>query len=202
MIPNFIGETMGSRPTTPAMDKTPSSEVNAVEAAKNDGRRELKEADAPQALGFAFPTWKKWAILTSVFIVQISMNFNAAIYGNAGEGMVKEFGVSMSDVKIGQMLFLVMYAFGCGMFPVFNPYSRQSGANIHLEAWAPWSEELGRKWVLQGSLFLVNVWAMACYFSPSFNYIMAFRALGGLSSAGGSVTLGMVADMWGPNEQQ
>lgn len=31
---------------------------------------------------------------------------------------------------------------------------------------------------------------------------MAGRALGGLSSAGGSVTLGMVADMWEADEQQ
>jgi MFS family permease len=31
---------------------------------------------------------------------------------------------------------------------------------------------------------------------------MAFRALGGLSSAGGSVTLGMVADLWEPETQQ
>jgi MFS family permease len=32
--------------------------------------------------------------------------------------------------------------------------------------------------------------------------VVVFRALGGLSSAGGSVTLGMVADMWGPSTQQ
>lgn len=46
-------------------------------------------------------------------------------------GMMEQFGVDERTVKIGQMLFLVMYAFGC-------------------EAWAPWSEELGRKWVMQG----------------------------------------------------
>ena len=76
-------------------------------------------------------------------------------------------------VRIGQMVFLVAYAFGC-------------------ELWAPWSEELGRKWVLQGSLFLVNVWQIGCALAPNFTSVIIFRGLGGLSSAGGSVTLGMV----------
>ncbi len=75
------------------------------------------------------------------------------------------------------MIFLVMYAFGC-------------------ELWAPWSEELGRKPILQLSLFLVNIWQLPVALAPNFASIMVGRALGGLSSAGGSVTLGMIADMW------
>lgn len=55
---------------------------------------------------------------------------------------------------------------------------------------------------MQGSLFLVNLWQIPCARATNFGTIMAFRALGGLSSAGGSVTLGMVADMWEPNVQQ
>lgn len=162
----------GSSPGSPHRSLNHHSSSQPV-----DPTRILREQDAYHILGFSFPTWKKWAILTSVFIVQISMNFNAAIFGNAVDGMSEEFGVDISTTKVAQMLFLVMYAFGC-------------------EAWAPWSEEIGRKWVMQGSLFLVIIWAMACALSPSFNYIMAFRALGGLSSAGGSVTLGMVAVSW------
>ena len=55
---------------------------------------------------------------------------------------------------------------------------------------------------MQGSLFLVNLWQIPCALSKNFSTILAFRGLGGLSSAGGSVTLGMVADMWEPNTQQ
>lgn len=138
-----------------------------------DGRYKLTEEAGYKHTAFAFPTWKKWAVLTTIFIVQLSMNWNAAIYGNAIPGLKEDFGVSDGLVRIGQMVFLVAYAFGC-------------------ELWAPWSEELGRKWVLQGSLFLVNVWQVACALSPSFASIILFRGLGGLSSAGGSVTLGMV----------
>ena len=67
----------------------------------------LTEEQAYKALGFAFSPLKKWAILTSVFIVQISMNFNAAIYGNAVSGMSKELGMTETQAKYGQMIFLV-----------------------------------------------------------------------------------------------
>ena len=50
-------------------------------------------------------------------------------------------------------------------------------------------------------MFLVNVWQIGCALAPNYDLIIAFRALGGLSSAGGSVTLGMIADMWEPNDQ-
>lgn len=139
-----------------------------------DGRYKLTEEAGYKHTGFSFPSWKKWWIITTIFIVQLSMNWNAAIYGNAIPGLKEEFGVDDFLVRIGQMVFLVAYAFGC-------------------ELWAPWSEELGRKWVLQGSLFLVNIWQIGCALAPNFTSVIIFRGLGGLSSAGGSVTLGMVS---------
>lgn len=78
---------------------------------------------------------------------------------------------------------MVLYAFGC-------------------ELWAPWSEELGRWPILQLSLFLVNIFQLPVALAPNFGCVMAGRALGGLSSAGGSVTLGMIADMWESDDQQ
>ena len=57
------------------------------------GRVVLTEQEAYHVLGFSFSSTQKWLILTSVFIVQISMNFNAAIYGNAGAGMAEEFDI-------------------------------------------------------------------------------------------------------------
>lgn len=52
-----------------------------------DGTLLLTEENSYEALGFAFPSWKKWFILTTIFIVQLSMNWNAAIYGNAIPGL-------------------------------------------------------------------------------------------------------------------
>ena len=143
----------------------------------------LKEADCYDELGFSFPTWKKWMILTVIFLVQVSMNFNTSLYSNAIGGISKEFHVSEQGARCGAMIFLVLYAFGC-------------------ELWAPWSEELGRKPILQASLLLVNIWQLPVALAPNFATIMVGRALGGLSSAGGSVTLGMIADMWEADIQQ
>ena len=81
------------------------------------------------------------------------------------------------------MIFLILYAFGC-------------------ELWAPWSEEFGRWPILQISLGLVNLWQLPVALAPNFGAVMAGRALGGISSAGGSVTLGMIADIFESDRQQ
>ena len=65
------------------------------------------------------------------------MNFNTSIYPNAVAPLAAHFAISEQAARVGQMLFLVAYAFGS-------------------ELWAPWSEDLGRWPVLQLSLCLVN----------------------------------------------
>lgn len=161
----------------------PRSIRKARKPPRADGRIELEEDDHYEQLGFSFPTGKKWTILSVIFVVQTSMNFNTSVYANAIGPLSEEFGVTTQVARLGQMVFLVAYAFGC-------------------ELWAPWSEELGRWPVLQLSLFLVNIWQIPCALAPNFATIIIGRFLGGLSSAGGSVTLGMVADMWEPGDQQ
>ncbi|EFY86599.1 hypothetical protein J3458_004436 [Metarhizium acridum] len=155
----------------------------ALEKMGTYDRYEITEDDCYDELGYGFPSWKKWYILTVIFWVQVSMNFNTSLYSNAIPGISEEFGVSDQAARCGAMIFLVLYAFGC-------------------ELWAPWSEEFGRWPVLQLSLFLVNVWQLPVALAPNFASIMVGRALGGLSSAGGSVTLGMIADMWEADNQQ
>ena len=146
------------------------------------GKRELTEDECYDKLGFCYPWYKKWTVLSIIFAVQLSMNFNTGVYANALEGLTSEFGISEQAARVGQMIFLVTYAFGC-------------------ELWAPWSEEFGRWPIMQLSLFLVNIWQIPCALAPNYGTIVVCRALGGLSSAGGSVTLGMTADMWEADDQ-
>ncbi|WVF68874.1 hypothetical protein IAT40_003647 [Kwoniella sp. CBS 6097] len=163
--------------------------TNAVKRPKHrrgdtgDGRHVLQEEDAPEALGYAWSTRKKWTTLSVIFIVQCSMNFNASIYANGIDFLQEKFSISAQAARVGQCVFLIAYAFGC-------------------ELWAPWSEELGRKGILQASLGLVNIWQILAALAPNFGTVIVARVLGGLSSAGGSVTLGMVADLYYPDEQQ
>lgn len=111
------------------------------------------------------------------------MNFNTSVFPSAVPLIAEEYNVSEQAARVCQMIFLVMYAFGC-------------------ELWAPWSEEFGRWPVLQLSLFFVNIWQILAALAPNFGSLVVARALGGLSSAGGSVTLGMVADLFEPENQQ
>lgn len=154
-----------------------------IDKKRSDGKVELMEKDVYEKLGFCFSSYKKWWILTVIFWIQVSMNFNASVYANAITPLSEHFNISEQAARVGQMIFLVAYAFGS-------------------ELWAPWSEELGRWPVLQLSLFLVNIWQIPCALAPNFGTIVISRFLGGLSSAGGSVTLGMVADMWEADDQQ
>ena len=158
-------------------------EEDGDKSRRSDGRIELMDTDCYEKLGFSYSDRKKWIILSVIFMVQTSMNFNTSVFANAIEPLSDHFDISLQAARTGQMIFLIAYALGS-------------------ELWAPWSEELGRWPVLQLSLFLVNIWQIPCALAPNFATIVVCRFLGGLFSAGGSVTLGMVADMWEPDDQQ
>lgn len=184
---DVIAEAPAEKAADPTLPKSQSDDpvtgtMDQVEETFTD-KVELTENDCYHELGYSFPRWRKWMIITVIFLVQTSMNFNTSLYSNALTGISAEFNVSMQAARCGAMIFLVLYAFGC-------------------ELWAPWSEELGRKPILQASLFLVNIWQLPVAIAPNFASIMVGRALGGLSSAGGSVTLGMIADLWEAEDQQ
>ncbi|KAH0831446.1 putative MFS multidrug transporter [Fonsecaea pedrosoi] len=146
-----------------------------------DGKIELTEEDCYDKLGYCFPAWKKWMILVIILLIQTSMNLNASIYANGVDGLAEKYTISKQKARVGQMIFLICYAFGC-------------------ELWAPWSEELGRWPTQQLSLFLVNIWQLPAALAPNFGSIVVARALAGLSTAGGSVTLGVIADLYQPED--
>ncbi|KAH8883777.1 hypothetical protein GQ53DRAFT_881869 [Thozetella sp. PMI_491] len=85
--------------------------------------------------------------------------------------------------RVPQLAFLCAYSIGC-------------------ELWTTWSEELGRWSTQQLSLLLVNIWQFPCAFAPNYATLIVCRLLGGLSTADGSVTLGVLADMWEPKDQE
>ena len=171
----------GRAPRPLPTDSNKNNNGNAV--GSGDEKRELTVEMAEEDLPFAWPAWRKWWVLTVIFLVQTSMNFNTSLYSNGLDGIADEYGVSLQVARLGATLFLVLYAFGC-------------------ELWAPWSEEFGRRPIMQSSLFLVNMWCILVALAPNFGALLVGRCLGGLSSAGGSVTLGMVADMFDSDNQQ
>jgi hypothetical protein len=123
-----------------------------------EGRRELKEWECWDQLAYTWPKWKKAMYLASIAGIQISMNFNTSVYPSAVKPLSEHFGISQQAARVGQMIYLVMYSFGC-------------------ELWAPWSEEFGRWPILQLSLFFINIWQIPNSVAPNFGTIVVCRAL-------------------------
>ncbi|ORY59119.1 putative MFS multidrug transporter [Pseudomassariella vexata] len=180
---NSALETPPQRPNTNDVVGNGTVHGHSPNVDKKTGKRVLTPEECEDQLPFTYSEFKKWWILSVIFLVQVSMNFNTSLYSNGLGGISDKFGVSEQAARVGAAIFLVLYAFGC-------------------ELWAPWSEEIGRKPVLQASLFLVNVFTLPVALAPNFGVLLMGRALGGLSSAGGSVTLGMIADMFDSDHQQ
>jgi hypothetical protein len=105
---------------------TPSRQPKYTE----DGKRIITEEECYHLLGYQWPAGRKWMLLTSIFIVQVSMNFCTSVFPNAVVPISETWGVTEVQARGGQVAFLLLYAFGC-------------------ELWAPWSEEFGRWPVLQ-----------------------------------------------------
>ncbi|KAI0127766.1 MFS multidrug transporter-like protein [Xylariales sp. AK1849] len=151
--------------------------VSADLAEDEDDRILLKPAACMEELAFGFSFSRKWFILILISLVQISMNLNTTLYSNGINGIAAHFETSTAMAVWGAAVFLITYAFGC-------------------ELWAPWSEEFGRKPILQLSLGLVNLMGLGVGFAPNIGTLLAFRALGGIFTAGGSVTLAVITDMF------
>ncbi|KAI1078938.1 major facilitator superfamily domain-containing protein [Whalleya microplaca] len=163
------------------MQRNASTTYDLVELPSEDLRIVIKRSDCGKQLASEWPGRKKWLCLIVIFLVQISMNLNTTLY-NVIQPIAQQFDKSEYEVRWGGAAsFLIAYAFGC-------------------ELWAPWSEEFGRKLVLQLSLSLVNVFAVVAGFAPNFATHAVARTLGGLCSAGGSVTLAVITDLFNPDD--
>lgn len=139
-----------SIPGTPSTISVPTDYSGSTSGSANIHRTDARDNDQNAAalqssrnpvdeirLANQYSPARKWTIAIVICIIQISMNINTSLYSNAMPGVMEEFNISAQAFRAGSAVFLVMYALGSLL-------------------WAPWSEELGRKNVLQVSLFLVN----------------------------------------------
>ena len=86
-----------------------STDSEKTEPYDPDSKRELTDDECYEQLGFCFPTWRKWTILSVIFTVQMSMNFNTSVYPDVVPLLADHFGVSEQAARCGQMSFLVAY---------------------------------------------------------------------------------------------
>lgn len=143
--------------TSPSPDAS-SGNVEIEKEVQSGGKRELKEHECYDKLAYCWPTWKKWAYLSAVAFVQVSMNFNTSVFPNAVKPLSSAFQIGQQEARTAQMIYLVTYSVGC-------------------ELWAPWSEEFGRWPILQLSMFLINIWQIPCGVAPNWGTIVVCRGL-------------------------
>ncbi|CAO1634260.1 unnamed protein product [Sympodiomycopsis kandeliae] len=177
------GDDAGPTKAHTASSPDEGSSQGELVSKREDGKIELDEYNSWEDTAFAWSGGKKWWVLTVIAFIQLSMNFNTSVWPNALMSVESKFSVTGSQARTTQMVYLVAYAFGS-------------------EAWAPFSEEFGRWPIIQLSMFLINVWQLLGVFAPNFGALVVARGLGGFSTAGGSVTLGMVADLYDVDAQQ
>lgn len=75
--------------------------------------RILTEADLGDKNPKNFKLRLKVAIILVTALVQISMNLNASIFGNAYSGLQEKYGFTNDRCRLFTALFLIAYAFGC-----------------------------------------------------------------------------------------
>jgi hypothetical protein len=156
----YVGRSLGVKNETPTKEKHGSwfDSHRPSQVPRADGKRELKEKDCWDKLAYSWPRWKKAMYLASIAGIQISMNFNTSVFPSAVNPISEHFSVGVQAARVGQMIYLVFYAFGC-------------------ELWAPWSEEFGRWPILQLSMLLINIWNIPNSVAPNFGTIIVCRAL-------------------------
>lgn len=116
-------------------DEKPTADVShlsAVNISSASQKKELKERDAWDKLGYSFPTYKKWYILLVLFFIreselmplggirsysptfdheltdaydhaEISINLNASLYANGVTAISKEYGISEQAARVPQV---------------------------------------------------------------------------------------------------
>jgi hypothetical protein len=161
--PSLAAETSDEEKSQDNVPVDPQGRRHPSMGPRPDGKRELREWECWDKLAYSWPKWKKAMYLASIAGIQISMNFNTSVFPSAVRPLSEHFGISEQAARVGQMIYLVFYSFGC-------------------ELWAPWSEELGRWPILQLSMFLINIWEIPCAVAPNFGTIVVCRALVGLHS--------------------
>ena len=82
-----------------ALKRKISNMSRRVQTPNFEHKIELKYC--PEKIAFAYPSWKKWTIISAIFVIQCSMNAHASLYGNAVSGLIKQFSISSQAARIG-----------------------------------------------------------------------------------------------------
>ena len=124
----------------------------------------------------------KWFILTIAILTQWWANVISAMFASGVDGVALEFDVTTTVARVAQASYLIGFAFG----PIFT---------------APLSEDYGRVPVHALCLFGLGIFQIPCALAKNIGTLITFRFITGCFGAATFNSIGMVADMWSPEQQ-
>ncbi len=130
----------------------------------------------------SWPEWRKWQILGVGLLTELWANVISAIYAPGALGVQEEFGVSQVVSRLPAALYLYGFAVG----PVFS---------------APLSEDYGRWPIHVTSVAVLGLLQIACALTPTFAGLVVSRFIAGVAAAAIFNVIGVVSDLWVPEEQ-
>lgn len=157
------------------------SHISQEEAFKND----------PHCVNFTYqdpkdprtlPEWKKWSIVLIAVTIQMWANAISALAAPAIEDISPDLNVSVPAGRVIQAIFLYGFALGAVIL-------------------TPLSEDYGRRPTHIASVALMGIFQIPCALAPNFGTIVAFRFLAGFFAAATFNSVGIISDMWDPENQ-
>ncbi|PWN34510.1 MFS general substrate transporter [Meira miltonrushii] len=128
------------------------------------------------------PEWKKWSITLIALSIQMWANAISSMAAPAIEAISPDLDVSVPAGRVIQAIFLYGFALGAVVL-------------------TPLSEDYGRRPTHIASTALMGIFQIPCALAPNFGTMVAFRFIAGFFAAATFNSVGIISDMWDPDNQ-
>ncbi|CAD6896307.1 unnamed protein product [Tilletia caries] len=125
---------------------------------------------------------KKWAVVLLTLTFSTWAQMVSSMYAPAAEATARDLGVGVVAARVGQAIFL----YGMAVGPILM---------------APLSEDFGRKPVLIAAVLLLGIFQIPTALTTNLGVFIFFRFLAGAAAAAAFNVVGVIADLWPPEEQ-
>lgn len=94
----------------PLTTMTQQHQVTTDTAQADDGLARFLPGDPTNPRNW--PSWRKWLVVSSIGLVDLTVSFGASGFSPASESFAKEFGISHQLSHLGLSLYVLGLAFG------------------------------------------------------------------------------------------
>ncbi|KAL9936598.1 hypothetical protein V8E36_004666 [Tilletia maclaganii] len=151
-----------------------------------------KPQQDPFLIKFEWNDWKedprRWSSTKKWTVVLVSLTYSvwaqmiSSMYAPAVDAAAHDMGAGIVAARVGQAIFL----YGMALGPIIM---------------APLSEDFGRKPVYLAAALLMGICQIPCALTSNLGVFIFFRFLSGAAASAAFNVVGVIADLWPPEEQ-